>query len=244
MFSSSMKTLSFLSTILLISFVNIHAQNKQEDKLINAIALTTCDCIKEQDINLVKNSTDAENIISNCFMVYKDNVSKIMELTKIRKIKFSDGEKMSELGEEIALRLIKNNCNEYIQLSLKMVKSGLPESDDNSKVNQMSSEPAIIDSVAYIAPETGVDEEYRTIEGKLVRVDATGELAKVIIKDDNNRLHTFYWLESFDNEDFLMKPAYYKIQHLAINFYEASIYFPQKKRYIKVKVLKGVSATD
>jgi hypothetical protein len=84
-----------------------------EQKLTN----TLCDCISKLDLSKINNSVEANKAFMDCFMAQADL---IVDLAAERKVEMDDSEAMNKIGTGIGANLLKQKCDAFLKLAVKM----------------------------------------------------------------------------------------------------------------------------
>jgi hypothetical protein len=84
-----------------------------EQKLTN----TLCDCISKLYLSKINNSEEANKAFMDCFMAQADL---LVDLAAERKVEMDDGDAMNKIGADIGTNLLKQKCDGFLKLAVKM----------------------------------------------------------------------------------------------------------------------------
>jgi hypothetical protein len=181
------------------------AAGSAEKKLTDSI----CNCINQTNISEIKTPEAANAAITDCFTKY---TSILMEIAEERKVDFDNSIAMSLIGSDIGKNLIKQNCSNFIKLSMQSSKASKNTGDNNSG----------------------------STRGVLKRIENKG-FNYVVIADAAKNEKSFLWLRQFaGSEKFTGVPASYAGKKVNIQWQEIEVYLPAAKGYYKVKEIVGV----
>jgi len=99
--------------LILFAFANIlNAQIDSKDKVLDAIAIHTCECVNKKDIDLtIKDSAKLELEFGVCIM---EGYSKYKaEADKYLNVSFNNENSLEQLGEDVALKMV-THCQDVI----------------------------------------------------------------------------------------------------------------------------------
>jgi hypothetical protein len=175
-----------------------------EQKMID----TLCDGLNKLDQSKINTSKEATDAFMNCFM---EQSGMFVDLAAEKNISMEDQQAMHELGVEIGKKLLKQKCEGFLKLAVKMAKK---EDDD--------------------APATS------ETQGTFKRIDTKG-FNYFVIADNNGNEKTFLWLREFpESGKFTGSMAAYTGKKISIKWQEMEVYLPQAKGYYKVKEITGI----
>ena len=198
-----------LLLILIIAGFNMaNAQTKPgpaEAKMTNAL----CDCITKLDKSKLTNSVEANKAFMDCFT---QQVELLPDVAAERGVEMTDGEAMNKIGSDIGGNLMKQKCDGFMALALKMAEK------DKEKN----------------APET------QSTTGVFKRIDNKG-FNYIVIADNAGSQKSFLWLREFAGSDkFTGVTNALLNKKLKITWQEIEVYLPAAKGYYKVKEITAV----
>jgi hypothetical protein len=202
-----MKPSLLLSIIFFFFLTSVQAQvtmSPVEKELTGKL----CDCFSKLDFTKITDKPGADKAFMNCFSV---QAGLVLQLAQERKIEMSDRVGMRGLGEELGKKLVGQNCQSFLQLSMLMAKESDPD-----------------------AALTG------TTEGRLKRMD-TKDFNYLVVTDTENKEKSFIWLRQFNgSENFTGNVSKLVGQKLKISWQEMEVFIPSAKNYYKIKEVTGV----
>jgi hypothetical protein len=137
-----------------------------------------------------------------------------MQVAEKRGVSVSDKAAMEKIGQEMALELMKQNCNAFVQMSIKMSRA---EAMETEEVVEISSTSGTLSSVE------------------------TKDFCKFILTDAGGKKTSFYWLRYFKNsEKFTDLPTRYVGKKLKVSWQETEVYVPSAKGYYKIKEITEI----
>jgi len=179
-----------------------------ETKMTNAL----CDCLNKLDQSKIKDAADAKKAFMDCFA---QQLNYAPDVAAERGIAMSDQAGMRKLGEDVGVNLMKQKCDGFMQLAIKMAQKGSGNSDENNDV------------------------ETQTTTGVFKRVDNKGFNYIVISSEGSEK--SFLWLKQFaGSENFMGPTVKYAGKKLKITWHEMEVYLPAAKGYYKVKEITAV----
>ncbi|WP_345950845.1 hypothetical protein ABDD95_05225 [Mucilaginibacter sp. PAMB04274] len=200
-----------ISLLLIMAFTAITALKAQtkpgpaEKKLTDSI----CNCVNQVNVSSIKTTEAANAAIMDCFTKY---TSILMEIAEERKIEFTNDDAMSQIGTDIGKNLLKQNCSNFIKLSV------ISNKQDESASNNTSG----------------------STTGTFKRMENKG-FNYIVLLDADSKERTFLWLRQFaGSENLSNRPASYAGKKVKINWKEIEVYLPQAKGYYKVKEITAV----
>jgi len=205
-----------ITSLIALTFLAFAASAQtQQSPAMKKITDSICNCLSKTDMSKISTKEEATNLFLNCFT---QSGSILIDLAQERHIDFSDEAAMNNLGEEIGKELLKENCPNFMQLSVKMAGGYDQVQKDNES--------------------TG------TTSGVLKRIE-NKDFRYFVIKDASNRENSFIWLHYFSNsEKFMDNPAKFVEKKLKINWKETEVFLPQAKGYFKIKEITGIEEVN
>ena len=189
-----------------VAYFNVEAQTigPIEQKMTDAL----CDGLNKIDESKINTSKEATDAFMNCFM---EQSAMFVDVAAEKKINMEDQQAMHDLGVEIGKNLMKQKCEGFLKLSVKMAQK-----DGSAEV---------------VSAET---------QGIFKRIDTKG-FNYFVIKDNNGNEKSFLWLRQFPgSEKFTGNMAGYAGKKINIKWQEMEVYLPQAKGYYKVKEITGI----
>lgn len=198
-----------LLLLLIIAGFNIaDAQTKPgpaEAKLTNAL----CDCISKLDKTKITNSDEANKAFMDCFTKQAEFLP---DVAAERGVEMTDGEAMNKIGSDIGGNLMKQKCDGFMALALKMAEKDKEQG----------------------APEA------QSTTGVFKRIDNKG-FNYIVIADAAGSQKSFLWLHEFAGSDkFTGLTNTLLNKKLKITWQEMEVYLPAAKGYYKVKEITAV----
>jgi len=183
----------------------------QTDTTMKTFVDSVCKCLSRLDMNNIKDKGDAQIALTGCIL--NENMGLLMQVAEKRGVSVSDKAAMEKVGQEMAMELMKQNCNAFVQMSLKM-SQGMVRDEAVPDVSSTS--------------------------GTLTSVE-TKDFCKFIVTDTKGKKVSFYWLHYFKNsEKFTDQPSKYVGKKLKIFWQETEVYVPTAKGYYKIKEITEV----
>jgi hypothetical protein len=177
-----------------------------ETKLTDAL----CDCLNNLDRTKITDGATAKQAFMNCFA---QQLNYAPDVATERGISMSDKPAMRKLGEDIGINLMKQKCDAFMFLAVKM---GEKKGGDDTEV----------------ATETTT--------GGFKRIDVKG-FNYIVLTDAKGSERSFIWLRQFPgSENFMGLTAKYAGKKLKVSWQEMEVYLPAAKGYYKVKEIVGV----
>lgn len=174
-----------------------------EQKLTDAL----CDGLNKLDQSKINTSKEATDAFMSCFM---EQSGMFVDLAAEKNISMEDQGAMHDLGVEIGKNLLKQKCEGFLKLAVKMAKK-----DDDT--------PATSET-----------------QGRFKRIDNKGFNYFVIADDNGNEKTFLWLREFPGSEKFTGSMAAYAGKKMSIKWQEMEVYLPQAKGYYKVKEITGI----
>lgn len=197
-----------LLLLLIIAAFYTSAKAQTPGQAEKIVTDTICSCLSKVDVSKITSKQDAINIFTECFAKRTDL---LMAVADEKHIDPTDQVAMRQLGIDIGKNLLKQNCDAFTKISVKMVQS-----------------------TAQTEAGAGVS------SGVLKRVDLKG-FNYIVIADNSGSEKSFLWLRQFAGSEKLTVPvAQLAGKKLKITWQEIEVYLPQAKGYYKVKEITAV----
>src|SRR4249919_1253352 len=100
----------------------------QTDTTMKVFADSVCKCLSRIDMNNIKGRDDAQVALTGCIL--NENMGLLMQVAEKRGLSVSDKAAMKKMGQEMAMELMKQNCNAFVQMSIKLTKGGVTVKDE------------------------------------------------------------------------------------------------------------------
>ena len=213
-------------TYLIIAIVftsSIKAQTPQTDTSLNKTAVAVCDCLTKANISDKSTPEEMQKAFMNCiFTSAPDFITKIMSSGQ-------DYQKAGEeLGTQLAMQMMKNNCPAFTKLAAGMAMMGSDSSDaDNSNLLN--------------APSTQV-EVVQSSNGIVTKIEEK-DFTYLTIKTTAGRVQTYIYYNYVPGSDDWIKDATVKLKNknVSISYIESEVYQPKYKQFMKVKEIKTLT---
>ena len=140
-----------------------------------------------------------------------ENMGQLMKVAEKRGVDITNQAAMEKIGQELAVEMMKQNCNAFIQMSIKMTKGD----ETRGEVSEVSSTSGTLTSIE------------------------TKDFCKFILTDATGKRNTFYWMHHFKNsEKFIEQPSKFIGKKMKVSWQETEVYIPAAKGYFKIKEIK------
>lgn len=201
-----------MKNLILILFIlsglnTARAQNTPgpaETKLTNAL----CDCISKLDKTKLTTPAQAKEAFMSCFTQHADLLP---DVAAERNVEFSDNGAMDKIGSDIGVNLMKQKCDGFMQLAIKMADKGNAEATTT-----------------------------QTTSGAFKRIDNKG-FNYIVIADNTGSQKSFLWLREFAGSDkFTGITTRLLNKKIKITWQEMEVYLPVAKGYYKVKEITAI----
>lgn len=174
-----------------------------ETKLTNAL----CDCITKLDKSKLTGAKEAKQAFMDCFSGQADLFP---DVAAERHVEFTDHDAMKKIGADIGVNLLKQKCDGFMQLAVKMA-----EKDKE-------------------APET------QSTTGTFKRIDNKGFNYIVIADNTGSPKSFLWLREFAGSDKFIGLTGALLNKKLKISWQEIEVYLPAAKGYYKVKEITAV----
>jgi hypothetical protein len=199
--------------------VSAHSQATASQKAQNE----ACDCLKKIDRKVVNTDEKLKNATIQCLTTAMT--------TNIIGLAEENGYTLAEINEEVGQKIgerfgieLATTCPIFLEYSATMADE-LSEEDKKSSMDRMRGFDA-----------TGA------ATGTFVRLDLSGEFAKVVIKNSQNQEETFVWTRRFDGSSLLetdVKPLIGK--KVTIGWGEYEKFNPKTRTYTTIREITKLS---
>ncbi len=167
-----------------------------------------CVAINRLDMSKIGNGKEAISAFTDCFMKQS---AMFEDVANERHADMADDAAMRQLGEDIAKNLLKEKCDGFLKLAVKMADKSANE-----------------------------DESTGSFTGTFKRIDLKG-FNYFIVSDQSNSEKSFLWLKQFaGSEKFMTDVAKFAGKKIKISWQELEVYLPSAKGYYKVKEITAV----
>jgi len=175
-----------------------------ESKLTNAL----CDCITKLDQTKLTTAAEAKKAFVDCF---SKQVDLFPDVAAERGVEMTDAEAMNKIGTDIGTNLMKQKCEGFMPLAMKMASKG----------------------------EGTEGVESQSVTGTFKRIDNKG--FNYIVINSGGSEKSFIWLRQFSGSEKFMGVITKLIgKKLKITSTEIEVYLPQAKGYYKVKEITAI----
>ncbi|MDP9079060.1 MAG: hypothetical protein M3O71_16660 [Bacteroidota bacterium] len=192
---------TLLLILSLISIYNTEAQTipgPVEKRMTDSI----CISLSKIDVSKINGPKEAKDAFTNCVMQHSDM---FVDLAKERNVSIEDQDAMRELGIDIGKDLLKDKCDGFLKLAVKMADKGTPGNDEES------------------------------ITGTFKRIDNKGFNYFVITGSDNKESSFLWLRQFPGSENYIESTTKLAGKKLKIKYRELEVYLPMAKGYYKVK---------
>ena len=158
---------------------------------------------------------DPSTTIHKC--IQEGLLPNLSDLQKEENLDLSDISQMREFGIGIG-KILVANCPKFMDLSVKLAEQQ--------------------------KPLNGTSTQIKITTGSFLRIEK-GDIAKIIIKDDQGNENTFVWLTNFKNsEQFMGAATVEKGKKLKISWTEIEIYIPKAEGYYILKQITEIEIVN
>lgn len=174
-----------------------------ETKMTNAL----CDCITKLDKSKLTGAKEAKQAFMDCFTSQADLFP---DVAAERHVEFTDHDAMKKIGADIGVNLMKQKCDGFMQLAVKMA-----EKDQE-------------------VPET------QSTTGAFKRIDVKGFNYIVLTDAKGSERSFIWLKQFPGSEKFMGPTIKYAGKKIKINWQEMEVYVPAAKGYYKVKEITAI----
>jgi hypothetical protein len=174
-----------------------------ETKLTNAL----CDCISKLDKSKLTTSAEANKAFMDCFT---QQAEFLPDVAAERGVEMTDDQAMNKIGADIGGNLMKQKCDGFMKLALKMAEKD-------------KEEPAV-----------------QSTTGAFKRIDNKGFNYIVIADNAGSQKSFLWLHEFAGSDKFTGLTGTLLNKKLKITWHEMEVYLPAAKGYYKVKEITAV----
>jgi hypothetical protein len=208
-----MKQLLSLLFCLIICLVT-EAQDKK-DTSVKKVAVSICNCLEKNHVENVKDQGEMQAIFLQCMI---DSAASVMGDMVTNSENGDYQQAGEELGQKIAMELVRSGCKPFMQMSMKIAQGGGSISLGNTDKEE---------------------ESVKSADGVITKVEEK-DFLYITIKATTGREMTFIYLDYVDNSDDWVKNAATKLKDkkVSVQWIEKEVYQPKLKDFGNVKMLK------
>ncbi|MGZ3766527.1 MAG: hypothetical protein ACXVB0_21645 [Mucilaginibacter sp.] len=182
-----------------------HVPGPAEKKLTDSL----CAALGRLDLSKIGSGKDAEDAFMNCFM---QQSSMFESVATERKVAMDDDVAMHQIGVDIGKNLLKEKCDAFLKLAMKIAEKSKSNGDESSG----------------------------STYGTFKRIDNKG-FNYIAVTDAGGNERSFLWLRQFSGSGkFTNGAADLAGKKLKIGWKELEVYLPQAKGYYKVKEIVSI----
>jgi hypothetical protein len=210
-----MKKALSLITFLVVCFA-VKAQNNK-DTSIKKVAVSICNCLEKNHMEAAKDQAEMQSIFLQCML---DSATSVMGEIATNSQNGDFEQAGQEIGQRIAMELVKMNCKPFMQMSMKLAQSGGSISFGNDSSNKE-------------------EESVKSVDGVVTKVEER-DFLYITVKTTAGREMTVLYLDYVDNSDDWVKDAATKLKNknVTVQYVEKEVYNPKLKDFSNVKELK------
>ena len=205
--------------------VNVFAQDKTRDEVIQLMAEDTCECIKNDTTSFTKDKTMNQKQVGLGLCLLKSYNKRKAESKALKNGDMGDFE---ALGEEVGLQMVSVCGVEFMAL---FSDEQLGEIIEDAEYEEANTPP----------PPAPKNEEDLQLEAELIALN-NDAVSYFQVKDTFDKAHTFLIKEQFEGYKLLKKSNFNKsfnIYYKEINMFDLS-----ERKYVKKKVVKYLEIID
>jgi dsDNA-binding SOS-regulon protein len=210
-----MKKILSLITLLAVCFA-VKAQN-DKDTSVKKVAVSICNCLEKNHMENAKDQAEMQSIFLQCML---DSAASVMGQIAMNAENGDFQQAGQEIGQKIAMELVKMNCKPFMQMSMKLAQSGGSITFGNEGNNK-------------------TDESIKSVDGVVTKVEER-DFLYITVKTSAGRDITMIYLDYVDNSDDWVKNAAVKLKDKKVTaqYVEKEVYMPKIKDFSDVKMLK------
>lgn len=215
-------------TLLLVCLcfvINVFAQDKTRDEVIQMMAEDTCECIKNDTASFTPDKTMNQKQVALGLCLLKSYNKRKADSKALKNGDMGDFE---ELGEEVGIQMVSTCGVEFMAI---FSDEQLDEIIDEAQEDEENTPP----------PPAPKNENDLQLEAELVSLN-NDAVSYFQVKDAFDKTHTFLIKEQFEGYKLLKKSNYNKsfnIYYKEINMFDLS-----ERKYVKKKVVKYLEVID
>jgi hypothetical protein len=213
------KIFVFLTFVILFS-VNIKAQSTSNDTSLSKAAVSVCDCLTKANIDEKSTPEQMQQTFLSCmFTAAPDLITKIV----------SSGEDYQKAGQEIgtqlAMEMMKNNCPAFTKIAAAM-SGGINDTMQMEMPMQMQSKVGAAQS----------------IDGTVIKVEEK-DFTYITIKTTAGRELTCIYYEYVPGSDDWIKDATARLKNknVSLSYVETEVYQPKFKQFMNIREIKTLT---
>ena len=166
-----------------------------------------CATLSKVDISKINSVKEAQSVFMDCFMKQS---AMFEDVANERNVQMDDKNAMHQLGEDIGKNLLKEKCDAFLKISMKMAEKG------------------------------GNDSNAGNTTGNFKRIDLKGFNYVVIKDQNGLEKSFLWLKEFSGSENFMGVTSKYLGKRMTIKWEEIEVYLPLAKGYYKVKEITGI----
>ena len=200
-----------IALVLLIG-LNLNAQKKTKEEVIDLMAEDTCECLTKKKIKTSDSMEEKQMALGLCLIQsYNDHKSKSKYFSKQKNTDFE------KIGEEVGLVMASKCGSEFLSIfSSDELVELIDEEDEDSSDNSSWNDSDL------------------TIEVELISMN-NDAISYIKTKDDFDKNHIFLITKEFEGYELLKKSNFG--QSFTITFKEVEFFDLSEKQYITKKVI-------
>ncbi len=214
-----------LPLLFLFFVVNIFAQDKTREEIIQLMAEDTCECIKNDTASFTPDKTMNQKQVALGLCLLKSYNKRKAESVDMKNAGMDDFE---ALGEEVGLQMVSVCASDFMAI---FSDEQLDEIIDESEEQDANTPP----------PPAPKNDDDLQLEAQLISL-SNDAVSYFQVKDAFDKTHTFLIKEQFEGYKLLKKSNYNK----AFNIYykEINMFDLSERKYVKKKVVKYLESID
>lgn len=211
-----MKQLLSLAICFSVCFA-VKAQDNK-DTTIQKAAVSICNCLEKNHVENAKGESEMQAIFLQCMI---DSASQVMGDLVMNSDNGDMQQAGEEVGQKIAMELVRSGCKPFMQMSMKMAQGGNLSMGNNGNDKE--------------------DESVKTADGIVTKVEEK-DFLYITVKTTAGREMNLIYLDYVDNSDDWVKDAQTKLKDrkVTVQWVEKEVYQPKLKDFSNVKMLKDL----
>lgn len=194
--------------LLFVGFQQLKAQTTSPGPVEKRLTDSICGCISKLDLDKIKSGDESKKAFMNCFSNY---ASMLPDVAEEHGVEMTDGPAMRSIGEGIGKNLVKENCSQFMALSMKMAGA---DSDE---------------------PET------MTVEGKIKRIETKDFNYLIVEDDKGIERSLLWLEPFKGSEILMKPISDIVGKSVSVVYREIEAYIPSAKDYYKLKEISSLS---
>ena len=195
----------------IVVFLMLAGSNSYSQDLLDVMAKESCECIAAKNLDM-QTITPKKMQLEFGFCILKSFTDHKEAYDKITKVELNDKDSMRKLGEQVALKMFAI-CPDFL---MSMSDTNEPE------------------EAAELAPV-----DYPKVEGEISEI-ITSQFVTIKVKDGNNRIHSFLFLDYFDSASLFTDNLIRKKDKVVVSYNEIELYDPKAKEFRYFKIITGL----